>query len=43
MRKIALMIQYVRTIDEAANYWKDEIKAGLSNGKYIEVSRFKVA
>ena len=30
-----LYIQYVRTIDEAAKYWEDEIKTG-SRGKYID-------
>jgi predicted Zn-dependent protease len=40
-------VQYKRTIDEVTNYWEDEIKTGLSNGKYtnniddIQYSRIK--
>ena len=30
-----LYVQYKRIISETANYWEDEIKTGLSNGKYI--------
>jgi predicted Zn-dependent protease len=43
-----LYVQYRRTINEATNYWEDEIKAGLSNGKYIsslnnrQYSRIKI-
>jgi len=28
--------QYNRTRNEAASYWEEEIKAGLSSGKYID-------
>jgi predicted Zn-dependent protease len=40
VRKIVKVVldlyeQYNRTIDEATNYWEEEISAGLSSGKYI--------
>jgi predicted Zn-dependent protease len=33
---LGLYAQYRRTIDEATDYWEDEIKDGLSSGKYID-------
>jgi predicted Zn-dependent protease len=33
--------QYNRTINEATDYWESEIKAGLSDGKYIDSSNNK--
>jgi predicted Zn-dependent protease len=36
MEAWGLYVQYRRTIKEATKYWEDEIKAGLSSGKYID-------